>query len=82
MKPADLAKELSDAQSANKPVVVCSGVRVLYEGAHVPGAVYHGPAVKPEGLEDLRKWDPSFVECSCLLRLLPFRSLSEHSPGV
>src|SRR5262249_42117422 len=77
----DLAKELTDAQGANKPAVVCSGVRVLYEGAHVPGAVYHGPAVKPEGLEDLRKWAQGIprssnvvVYCGCC----PF----DHCPNI
>jgi len=56
VKPADLVKEMADTKGANKPVVVCSGFHVLYEGAHVPGAVYHGPASKPEGLDDLKKW--------------------------
>jgi len=56
VKPADLVKEMADAKGANKPVVVCSGFQFLYEGAHVPGAVYHGPASKPEGLDDLKKW--------------------------
>lgn len=54
VQPAELSKEVSVAQ--NRPVVVCAGFRVLYEGAHVPGAVYHGPASKPEGLADLKKW--------------------------
>jgi thiosulfate/3-mercaptopyruvate sulfurtransferase len=56
VKPADLVKEIADTKGANKPVIVCSGFRVLYEGAHVPGAVFHGPASKPEGLDDLKKW--------------------------
>jgi 3-mercaptopyruvate sulfurtransferase SseA len=56
VKPAELAKELADTKNTNRPVVVCSGVRVLYEGAHVPGAVYHGAAGKPQGLADLKKW--------------------------
>lgn len=53
--PADLVKEIADTKSANKPVVVCAGVRVLYEGAHVPGAVFHGPASTPQGMADLKK---------------------------
>ena len=56
VKPADLVKEMADAKGAQKPVVVCSGFRFLYDGGHVPGAVFHGPASKPEGLDDLRKW--------------------------
>src|ERR1700722_17178763 len=49
VRPADLVKEMADVKGAKKPVVVCSGFQFLYEGAHVPGAVYHGPASKPEG---------------------------------
>jgi thiosulfate/3-mercaptopyruvate sulfurtransferase len=56
VRPADLVKEMADAKGANKPVVVCSGFQFLYETAHVPGAVYHGPASKAEGLDDLKKW--------------------------
>jgi len=56
VKPGDLVKEMANAKGNNRPVVVCAGFRVLYEGAHVPGAVYHGPASKPEGLNDLKKW--------------------------
>jgi len=56
VKPADLVKEIADTKDANKPVIVCSGFRVLYAGAHVPGAVFHGPGSKPEGLDDLKKW--------------------------
>ena len=81
VKPADLVKELANAKRADRPVVVCSGVRVLFEGAHVPGAVYHGPAVKPEGLEDLKKWAQAIrrssnvvVYCGCC----PF----DHCPNI
>jgi hypothetical protein len=56
VKPADLVKELASAKGANRPVIVCAGFRVLYYGAHVPGAVFHGPAAKPEGLDDLKQW--------------------------
>lgn len=54
--PAELVKEMAHSKRAERPVVVCAGFRSLYEGAHVPGAVFHGPASKPEGLEDLKKW--------------------------
>jgi thiosulfate/3-mercaptopyruvate sulfurtransferase len=54
--PAELAKVIANSTAANRPVVVCSGFRVLYEGAHVPGAVYRGPASKPDGLDNLKKW--------------------------
>jgi thiosulfate/3-mercaptopyruvate sulfurtransferase len=81
VKAADLVKEIADTKAANRPVVVCSGVRVLYEGAHVPGAVFHGPASKQEGLDDLKKWAKGIprssnvvVYCGCC----PF----EYCPNV
>jgi thiosulfate/3-mercaptopyruvate sulfurtransferase len=54
--PADLIKELRDPNPANRPVVVCVGFRFLYDGGHVPGASFHGPASKDEGLADLKAW--------------------------
>ncbi len=54
-QPADLAKELSDPKS-KKPLIICVGFRSLYQSAHIPGAVFHGPAANPEGLEDLKRW--------------------------
>jgi len=54
--PAALVKELANAKGANRPVIVCAGFRVLFYGAHVPGAVFHGPAAHADGLDDLEKW--------------------------
>lgn len=56
VQPADFAKELATAKASNKPIIVCTGFRVLYQGAHIPGASFHGPANSPQGLEDLKKW--------------------------
>jgi thiosulfate/3-mercaptopyruvate sulfurtransferase len=53
LQPADLVKELT---SSSKPTVVCISSRALYEGAHVPGASFHGDASTSGGLKDLRKW--------------------------
>jgi rhodanese-related sulfurtransferase len=50
--PADLAARL---KSAGKPVVVYVGFPVLYRGNHIPGALFAGPASKPEGLEALKQ---------------------------
>jgi thiosulfate/3-mercaptopyruvate sulfurtransferase len=81
VKPADLVKEMTDGKGANRPVVVCTGFRILYEGAHIPGAVFHGPASKPEGLDDLKKWAQGIprsskvvVYCGCC----PF----DHCPNI
>ncbi len=51
--PAALAKELS---GSSKPTVVCVAPHFLYEGGHIPGASFHGPASTPQGLIDLKKW--------------------------
>jgi thiosulfate/3-mercaptopyruvate sulfurtransferase len=54
VEPDQLAGTLS--QSKEKPPIVCVGFKVLYEGAHIPGALYLGPARTDEGLDTLRKW--------------------------
>jgi thiosulfate/3-mercaptopyruvate sulfurtransferase len=56
VQPADFAKELSSATGENKPTVVCVGFRPLYQGAHIPGASFHGAASTAQGLEDLKTW--------------------------
>ena len=53
VQPADFAAELASAKSA-KPVIVYVGFRALYQGAHIPGASFHGAAGKSEGLADLK----------------------------
>jgi thiosulfate/3-mercaptopyruvate sulfurtransferase len=53
VQPADFAAELASAKSA-KPTIIYVGFRPLYEGAHIPGASFHGAAGKPEGLADLK----------------------------
>jgi len=54
IEPDQLAATLS--QSKEKAPVVCVGFKSLYEGAHVPGALYLGPARTAEGLDALHKW--------------------------
>lgn len=39
-----------------KPLIVNVGFRRLYNQAHIPGALYFGPAAKPEGLAGLKSW--------------------------
>jgi len=53
VEPAALAAEISSAKSV-KPTIVYVGFRPLYEGAHIPGASYHGATGKPDGLADLK----------------------------
>jgi thiosulfate/3-mercaptopyruvate sulfurtransferase len=56
VEPADLVKELSDPVPANRPTVVFVGPHFLYDGGHIPGASFHGPGSREEGIADLRKW--------------------------
>ena len=53
IQPNELAKELANN---GKPTVVCVAPHFLYQGAHSPGALFHGPGSSPEGLKDLRQW--------------------------
>ena len=52
----DLVKELVESKGSAKPIVVCTGFRPLFAGAHVPGTVFHGAAQSGQGLADLKKW--------------------------
>ena len=51
-----LARELGSPDSAKKPTVVCVGFHTLYEGAHIPGASFHGPGSTPTGVAELKAW--------------------------
>ncbi|MDE3136835.1 MAG: hypothetical protein KGL59_09685 [Acidobacteriota bacterium] len=41
--------------AAKQPIVLHVGFKVLYRGAHVPGAIYAGPASTAAGLQALRR---------------------------
>lgn len=56
VQPADLAKEIADSDEAKRPTVVCVAPHVLYLGGHIPGALYHGPGMNAQGIDDLKKW--------------------------
>jgi len=72
VQPADLAEELGDGKGADKPTVVCVAPHVLYEGGHIPGALFHGPGSTAQGIDDLKKWAQSeprteniVIYCGC-----------------
>jgi len=52
VQPAELAAQLVGHRGAT--VVMQVGPNVLYRSKHIPGAIYAGPASRPEGLELLR----------------------------
>ena len=55
VQPPQFAKELRQ-QTGPHPLVICVGVRVLYNGAHPPGAVYYGPGSSQQGIIELKKY--------------------------
>jgi len=52
---ADFAKELQQEKDPY-PTVIYVGVKTLYEGGHIPGAVFYGPGSTEQGLADLKKF--------------------------
>ena len=65
VSPADFATELQKHDSSLKIVYV--GVRTLYAGAHIPGAVFRGPGSKEEGIADLKKFAAGLAKDSNLV---------------
>jgi len=53
ISPAELAKRVTGPKSA-RPIVLQVGFKILYDGAHIPGAIYAGPASEPGGIERLK----------------------------
>jgi thiosulfate/3-mercaptopyruvate sulfurtransferase len=54
MSPDDLAASLSKA-AVDKPSVLYVGYPILYQGGHIAGATFAGPASKQNGLEKLNQ---------------------------
>ncbi len=52
--PQELAGSLKSAKSAQSPVILHVGFRVLYAQAHIPGSEYIGATNTPEGIQKLR----------------------------
>jgi hypothetical protein len=55
VQAADFAKELQPERDPY-PTVIYVGVKALYEGAHIPGAVFYGPGSTEQGLSELKKF--------------------------
>jgi hypothetical protein len=64
VQPADLVKELAAPAHPNEPAVVCVGFRPLYQGAHIPHAVFHGAASSAQGLAELKTWAKSIPKAT------------------
>ncbi len=55
VQPVDFAKELQQEKDPH-PTVIYVGVKTLYEGAHIPGAVFYGPGSTEQGLAELKQF--------------------------
>ena len=55
VQPAQLVAELQQGGGPH-PTVIYVGFKTLYAGAHIPGAVYHGPGSTEQGISDLKKF--------------------------
>ena len=55
VQAADFVKELQQEKDPY-PTVIYVGVKTLYEGGHIPGAVFYGPGSTEQGLADLKKF--------------------------
>lgn len=54
LQPEALARTLSAAKG-EKPLVICVGFPILYQGGHIVGARFAGPASRPAGLRKLKR---------------------------
>lgn len=80
VQPAQLVKELAGAPKT-RPDVVYVGFDFLYQAAHIPGAIFYGPARQDVGLDRLKAgvkdWPRDrdiVIYCGCC----PF----DHCPNV
>ena len=54
IQPEQLVKLLS-ADKGEKPLVLCVGFSVLYQGGHIVGAKFAGPTARPQGIQALKR---------------------------
>jgi hypothetical protein len=55
VQPEQLAEELKQMKDP-RPLVIYVGFRTLYNGAHIPGAVFYGPGSTEQGITELKKY--------------------------
>ena len=78
---ATLAKILGDSKAEHPPTIVCVGFHTLYDGAHIRGASFHGPASTSQGLDDLKQWAKGLPRASNLVIYCGCCPLA-HCPNV
>jgi thiosulfate/3-mercaptopyruvate sulfurtransferase len=55
VQPAQLVTELQEMKDPHV-LVIYVGVRTLFNGGHILGAVYYGPGSAEQGIRDLKKY--------------------------
>jgi thiosulfate/3-mercaptopyruvate sulfurtransferase len=55
VQPAQLVAELQQEKDPHV-LVIYVGMRTLYNGGHIPGAVFYGPGSTEQGIADLKKY--------------------------
>ena len=50
--------QLVDLLSApgDRPTIICVGFKFLYDSAHIPGSLFHGPGREGAGIVSLAQW--------------------------
>lgn len=71
VQPSELAKELANLKGS-KPTILYVGPKFLFQSGHIPGAVFHGQAGNPDGLQQLKqgaqnlpRTQPVVIYCGC-----------------
>ena len=63
VQPAQLVAELQMEKDPHVQVVYV-GPRTLYNGGHIPGAVFYGPGSSEQGIADLKKYAATLAKHS------------------
>ena len=66
VQPAQFAAELRLEKDPH-PLVIYVGVRALFSGRHIPGAVYYGPGSTEQGINDLKKYAATLPKNSAVV---------------
>ena len=66
VQPAQLIAELQEEKDPH-PLIIYVGTRTLYNGGHIPGALFYGPGSNERGIADLKKYAATLPENSDVL---------------
>lgn len=63
LEPAQLVKELDQGSDPHLTLIYV-GMKTLYAGGHIPGAVYYGAGSTEQGISELKKFAASLPKSS------------------